>query len=344
MTSQPLHGTVVAGAAAEGHGILIGWRGHGELSRSRLLELVEAAKIPEDWAPEVKNASVQLTRAVQATGRDIYNAEQVKKKNVKFKGEREWASRWMLVSKSITETPVTGGKFGDIALIATLYDDGDAIELVIDSESSDLADKVRAEFNARSLAERYVAADITKWLGDIISGKMFGVRYGANWYIPKEHRETAIRICEVLWSAWGTSWIRPYLPIATTPQLSLGLGLSLRGDVEEIMVDLMTLRTAAKESGKSDISDKVANSLMSRLRVVGSRMVNHAHILGDDQANACRDAVHDAMIELDGILNNISFDEEWEAINRAIIKSRGNDVPISMLYRNPEPDQSLPGS
>lgn len=313
------HGNVVAGAAAEGHGVLVGWRGHGELTRTKLMELVAQAGIPQDWAPEIKNPNVQLTRAIQAVAGTLYNPEQVKKKNVKFaKGEREWASRWMLVSRQVSDAATAGDNFGEISLVATLFDDDSGSQLVINTNIADLETKVRYEYETRIGAERYIAADITKWLGEVLRDRFDAVRYGGNWYVPRNNRAAAEALCEAFWAGgWGTSWMRPALPIATSAQLSLGLALGLETEVNEVMADLALQRQEAQKQGKQDISEKVATSFMIRLRAIGTRMITYSNILGDENIENCRNHIHDAMIELDKLLE-VNFDSEWTTMKKSL--------------------------
>lgn len=306
------HGNLVAGAAAEGHGVLIGWSGRGEVTRGALVTIANAAGIPEEWCPRAKDASVQLSRAVQAATGSLYSREPVRKDDA-----ADWTSRWMLVTRTVDGDVTAGESFGRIALVATLYDRDTGIELVIDSPLDPLAESVRREFEQRVAAERYVAADITAWFADILRTRLDAIRYGGNWYVPRVHRTLAESLCETLQNAgWGTNWMTPALPIATCAQLAMGLALGLEAEMDEILAELAGDRERARAGGKrEDIGPRAAETFMVKLRRVGERVIAYNAMLGEDLANNVRLRIHDAMIELDSILEGgVCFEAEWRKV------------------------------
>lgn len=333
MRSFLRYGNVVAGAAAEGHGILVGWRGHGELTRTRLLELIEGAGAPSDWAPEPKNPPVQLSRAVENAAGSLYNPERVVKKNVTFeRKERRWSSKWMLVKRATDDTDDVGGTFGDIVLVATLFNDkksADGPELVIKCDSEELKEKVRADYNHRIQTEQYTAADITQWLADTLKYRLQAIRYGGNYFVPRNCKVQAATLCDTLMmGGWGTSWIAPPIPIATTPELQVGLAMSLQSEVAEVTAELIKHREAAQKEGRSDISESIAISLMMKYRSVGVRILEAEPLLGAACLEDCKLDMHDAMVDLDRALSGqggISFDKEWLAIKEQKIVEEGKD-------------------
>ncbi len=178
-----VHGQLVAGAAADGHGVLVGWTGEGDKTRAELLERAEVAGVPSEWLPDAKEPKVQLSRAVRVAAGTAYNCETEKKVDAQVVEAREWTSRWMLVSKVADgEQRAVGQKYGEIALVVTLYTDNPEPELVFDEQSNEeLREIVRTEFEQRIAAQRYTAADITKWLKSTIKLHLDGVKYGGNW-------------------------------------------------------------------------------------------------------------------------------------------------------------------
>jgi hypothetical protein len=318
------HGSLVAGAAAEGNGILVGWQGEGDITRTRLVALATQAGIPLGWLPSPKDPAVQLTRAVRAVAGGLYNCERAKKMHARV-GEREWSSRWSLVRRvdDAGMMPVAGEKFGTIVLVVTLYVTRDAdgersAELDFDAPDPALIASVRAEYDTRIGAERYVASDITRWLAETIRYYLDGVRYGGNWYVPRQHRMLAEAICQTFQAAgWGRSWMSPPLPIATSDQLARGVANGLQGEVGDVVGEIAHLRDLAKADGKVDIGERAATSAMIRLRGIGERIVAYADMLGETLVEECRFTIHDAMVDLDGVLGAHDFEREWSEVATA---------------------------
>ncbi len=304
---------VVAGAGADGHGVISGFRGDGEMTRAQLVDLATRAGLPLEWLPAPKDAGVQLRRAVQSVGGAAYSAEHERARDRQTVEAREPASRWMLVRRG-AETMTAGARFGEIVLVATLYDGG---EIEFDGDEG-LATAVRAEFDARVGAERYVASDVTRWLGEVHRYHLDAVRYGFGWYVPRRHRNVAESICAVFWgeARWGDAWMDPPLPVASSAQLSLGLANGLKLEVEEVLVDLANARARvrdAKSDQTVDIGPRAAETYMVRLTRVAARVMSYVDTLGAENVNACRDSIHDAMIELDAVLDG-GVTADWNGI------------------------------
>ncbi len=313
MNLELRHGNLVAGASAEGHGVLVGWSGRGEVTREALLSIADRAGIPREWCPRAKDAAVQLTRAVRAAAGSAYNPEQARKDE-----NTTWASRWMLVSRTVDADVTAGAMFGEVVLVATLLEPAEigGQEVQIDSSNDGLADAVRREYDARIAAERYVAADVTAWLGDILKYQLDAVRYGGCWYVPRSNRALAESICTTLQEAgWGTNWMAPALPIATSTQLSLGLALGLGMEVDAVLAKLGEDRARARAEGREDIGVRAAETFMVRLRAVGERVIGYSATLGEEHTEFVRMRIHDAMIELDSILEGgVCFEAEWRKV------------------------------
>lgn len=309
------HGDLVAGAAAEGYGILVGWTGAGDMPRARLVEIASAVPgVDQAWLPRAKDPGVQLTRAVHAAQSGMYSAERVEKSTWDRHAEpREWSSRWLLVSRAGSSASDVGAAYGAIALRATLYltTTEPGYELVIESSDDGLAIAVRSGFDARIAAETYQAADVTAWLSTTLRDKLHAVRYGGNWYVPRATRAIAEGLCAAFAAAgWGRAWMTPALPIATSAQLALGLAYGLSDEAGEIAGLVRTERAAAALRGAENLGERRAQTLLARLRDVGARMARYAETLGPALAS-CHVAFCDAMIELSTVIPTVDPEREW---------------------------------
>lgn len=259
---------------------------------------------------------MQLTRAVRHAAETLYNVEQEKKKEQQVEEAREWASRWMLVTRvaegAAGESRV-GQKYGQIALCVTLYTDKPTPELVFDDGAdAQLVEKVRTEFEARIGAERYVASDVTKWLQVTLKTKCGAVKYGGNWYVPKKHRAVAESIV-TQFKTWGADWMEPPLPIATSAQLAQGLANGLKREVDDELGRLEAQRKERrrqKQDEDADIGETAAQSFMTKLRGVLARVAAYEQLLGAECVAECKARVSAAMVEV-----SKSLDEETIAIN-----------------------------
>lgn len=302
-------GQLVAGAIAEGHGITFGWTGKGDKTHAEMTEIVTLAGLPAAWMPDVKEPGVQLSRAVKAAAAGEFNCEQEKASDVQVVEERKHASRWMLVRRALDGRATVGAKFGDIALVVTLYTDSPIPELVFDDNGDvELQDKVRAEFNARIGSQRYVAADITKWLQRTIKERLGGAKLGSNWYVPRAHRATAERIVSTLDGKWGSDWNNPPLPIASCAQLAAGLARSLREDVDDVLSKLEAQRKVARDAGREDVGEKAAGTFELRFIEIMRRIAAYGELLGEQHVASCRARVKQAQLELTNIIEVVDLD------------------------------------
>lgn len=322
------HGQLVAGAVAEGYGILVGWTGAGEMTRAEKLERIKRAGLPVEWAFDAKDPGVQLTRAVKSAAGNAFNCEQEKKRDAQVIEAREHASRWFMVTRSADDARV-GAKFGDIALVVTLYTDKAEPELVFDEDSNaDLVAAVRKEFSERIGAERYIASDISRWLWSTLKAQCGAVKYGGNWYVPRKHRDTALSLVDAF-KSWGENWMDPPLPIATTTQLAQGLANGLRAEVDEELRKLEHQRKLVRDKTgdpAADVGERAATNFMLRFRAITERVCAYEAILGADMVATCRDKVRAAMMELNALLDGDiveRFALIWEEIRNDINRSGG---------------------
>jgi hypothetical protein len=292
---------VVAGAGADGHGVLCGYRGEGAMQRSTLADLARRAGLPEQWLPAPKEARVQLQRAVAG----VASAQGLSaERDVKRDRNVAWVSRWMLVSANTNDDPTVGAPFGSIMLVVTLADDG---TLAFETGDTDvLSTMVRAEYERRVGAELYQASDVTRWLHEIHRERLGGVRYGAGWYVPRAKRSVAEAITQVFWgeARWGEAWMDPPLPVASSEQLSIGIANGLIAEVGEVIAELENQRVRRREANgpAADIGPSAAEGFLVRFRYVGKRVDAYAELLGPDRVTECLDTIADAMIALDSVI------------------------------------------
>lgn len=322
---------VVAGAGADGHGVMCGFGGDGPLTRDTVIDLARRSTIDESWFPPAKDAKVQLTRAMRTVaGRHGMNAEAFKKKNRQTVEARDWSSCWCMIAANAEQTVRAGEAFGHIVFVATLFDDDAGQELQFDLPEHALAIEVRAEYERLTGAELYQAADITGWLAHIHRDMLGGVRLGFGWYVPREHRAIAEQIADTFWNEarYGERWICPPLPVATSAQLQRGIADGLCAEVDEQLALLdgqrRKLRAARggfdangvafdggwyDETGKLvDIGSRAAESFAVRFARVGHRIGYYATQLGDALVSDCNMRIHDAMIEIDLVLEGGATD------------------------------------
>lgn len=319
------HGLVVAGEGAEGYGVITGFHGEGPLVHARVCELGHRSGIPLEWMPDSKEPKVQLTRAVQKVAAEMgLDAKQEKRKNRQVAEVREPSSRWLLVSGGAVGAVKAGDKFGDVALVATLYDDVEGQQIEFDPPDSPLAVAVAKEYDRLRGAEVMTASDVTGWLNGVHRYHMGAIRYGGSWYVPVEHRALAESIVEVFWNEarWGSDWWDPPMPAMTCAQLSRGLANGicdevaatmkmLEGQRRKIRVDRGGYDKAGKqvdggeydEAGELvDVGQRAAENFMVRFVRIRRRIEKNAHLIGGEHVVNCQRTVDDAMIELDRCL------------------------------------------
>jgi hypothetical protein len=325
---------VVAGAGADGHGVISGWRGEGGMTRAELADLATRAGLPVEWLPAPKDASAQLGRAVKAVAQATGMSDrQEKKRNRQVVDTVDWDSRWLLITNDVTEAKVAGGTYGTVALVVTLMTNlAGAAELTFDCESTSLIEQVQTEFDMRVGAERYVASDITNWLTDVHRFRLEAVRYGFGWYVPRVHRAQAEAICSVFWNEarWGECWMDPPLPVATSAQLAMGIANGLIAEVGEVFADLVRQRDilrTKRDDITADIGPRAAENFMVRLTRIGTRVCAYDGILGTAGTAACKESIHDIMVELDNVLEGgVSGDWNgiWERIEAERLANGGS--------------------
>ena len=295
------HGQIVAGAVAEGHGVLVGWNGRRERTLEQLLDVATVAGVPREWLPRVKQPAVQLARACRGVAGNTYDVEVVPATD-----DVTWDARYLLVRRPTGAESRAGDAYGHVVLAVELRvpDDGAptlAFEASPDAVDGDtLVTAIRTAFWERVGADVYTAADVTKWLSDVLHRRLGAIRYGGNWYVPAGTKSVAGELCDALRTqGWGSAWMHPPLPVATSAELSLGLALGLQGEVADVMADLDYARRTAREAGKPDVSAKVAEGFVAKFHAVAERMRANRHLLGEERLDESLMVVADALASLD---------------------------------------------
>lgn len=303
------HGDLVAGAAAEGHGVLVGWNGRGPLTHARLCELAVAAGLPEDVMPSPREVATQARRAVKA----FAGAELV------FYTE-DRGRKWRLERPVSSAKP--GEKSGDVAIVVTL--EGNIVKCEGDET---LSVQIEAEFKRLVADGLHQSTDISRWLvDDVLRGHLSAAKYGGNWYVPRRHRAIAERVVSTFDGEWGCDWMNPALPVATSAQLAQGLARGLAEEIAEIVAESAEARAEAQGKGKDDLGKTKAAGLLLKLRAATERVIAYGQLLGERLVADCREAIRAETVKLDEVTNDgISerFAAVWDEIEYDIKRNGG---------------------
>lgn len=291
-------GDLVAGAAAAGHGVLVGWKGDGDMTRAKLVATLARAGLPIEWAPDAASARAQAGRAVGALGSEGYDVSAEKKSKRQTVEVKPYDNRWTV--GNVNHEGTVGDKFGEIVLVVTLT--GDELEIEGDPE---LAARVKADYAEKIGQELYRSSDVTTWLYKVLRDELDAVRFGVGWYVPRTHAATAARLCEAFSSLpWGADWIVPALPVATSEQLRSGILRGLSDEVAAVMNQLENERvTAVTKENRQDIGQKRATTFLRMLREIGGRVVAYGALLGDGRVSSLRSQIQSAIEELESSMS-----------------------------------------
>lgn len=313
------HGKLVAGAAAEGHGVLIGWRGLGQLTRGKLtIALAEIGR--SDLLPAPMSARSQAGQAVTK-----YNNLGMVVRVARRGTGATWGARWTILT--VNHANKAGQSGGDIMLVIDLLPNG---ELRFEGDEA-MAASIKADYDERIAGEIFEAGAVTSWLNGKLYDHFKAVSFGVGSYVPQKHAAAAEQLCEAVRSTgWGYGWISPALPIADSSQLRDGIVRGLKEEVADLMARLATEREIAKTERKDgDIGEKRAGTYLKALRDIGQRIVAYGQVLGEERVSVCRETVRTAIAALETLLNDdftgISqrFAGVWEEIERDQRKSGG---------------------
>lgn len=345
-------GQVVAGAVAEGHGVLVGWRGDRQITRAVLLEALTGIG-REAWAPKPKDARAQAGRAMAAAG-SSYHIKADRKTGAITRNEGGNTSgrhTWRIGEINVMGRP--GDNYGRTVAVMTLSPEGE----LGGNGDTDVIGRIVGDYTSRCAQELYTSADLTSWLATALSTHCGAVNYAVGWYIPAKHRDAAIALCNaVSKTGWGSDWLgsveRPALPIATCDELRAGIARGLKDEVAQVLGKLHAEREAAQaEKARrvaaadalvdpkakleaqaalnklaGDIGPTRAGSFLKELRSIAVRVAAYSELLGEERCGSARRAVHEAVLELEGLLDesnsglvqrfNLIFDEIQDDLRR----------------------------
>lgn len=306
------HGDIVAGAVAEGNGALVGWNGTSGVTRGVLLSCLASAGL-EDWAPR---AASPHAHAGEVVGKRNQLGMVVRKAPTTTNGVKRWTIG------RVYHARIVGASMGDIELRVKLEGD----ELTYEG-SAQLGEPLVGEFNARMASEVYKSSDLTAWLAGTLRDKLRAVRFGVGWYVPARHATKAGLLCRAVADAgFGTDWILPALPVATSSQLQDGIVRGLQSEVDDLMQRLATERATAAdarlasiakaaatepadhaairraEALSGDIGQTRAGTFLRDLRGIAGRIIAYGQVLGEARVTAARTTVRDAIASLETLL------------------------------------------
>jgi len=321
-------GNVIAGAAAEGHGILVGWRGDRQITRAVLLEALQRIG-REEWAPKPKDARAQAGRAMAAAG-SAYHVKADRKGAVtrNESGNVSGQHKWRIGQIDTMGAP--GEHYGMTVAIMTLSPEGRLTGAGLGS----VTERIIEDYATRCSQELYTSADLTAWLTMILQTHCGAISYGrSDLYVPARHRDKAIALCEaVSATGWGSDWLgskdRPAVPLATCDQVRTGIATGLKEEVAQVLGKLHAEREAARlekinrraaaeaitgdAGGKAraaadalagDIGPTRAGSFLQNLKAIATRVIAFGELLGEERMGSARRAVHEAVCELEGLLD-----------------------------------------
>lgn len=292
---------MVAGAAAEGEAVLVGWSGSGELTRAQISERLAAAGLPTNLTPAARTAHAQAGRStVEACGTKY---DVTAERRGDLVGAAPYAARWNI------STPIHGAAIGQPAATTigcvTLMSDGS----LTTEGPAELCAAIRAEFDRRCAGEIFQSADVTAWMRSVVCGTLGGVKLGGVYYVPRAGAARAEALCTSVAAVWGTNWITPALPVATSDQLRRGLVRGLSDEAAEILADLATQRKIAAQTaadGKrktADIGTRAAATFMLKLRTVAERALSYGALLGPELVTELRATVLAALETVEPLMD-----------------------------------------
>ena len=312
------HGQLIAGAM-EGTGVLVGWSGAGSITRGAILKALEG--VPRVLPPRQTSAKAHAGRVM-----DRLTREGMVVRVARGLDHVKGSSRWTV--GQINHASAVGGSLGQTTMTVVLNNTSGA--LTIDGGGA-LADKIQVDYRALVDAELYQSGDITSWLSGALRYYFDAVRFGAlGLYVPARHAAAAAALCKAVADVgFGTDWVLPALPIATTDQLRDGIVRGLTSEVDALMARMATERETAKlhkvnqlasaesitgDAGlrardaahrlSGDIGATRGQSFLKDLRAIGARIVAYGEVLGEDRLASAKEQVRQAVIELETVLGD----------------------------------------
>jgi len=281
---------MVAGAAASGHGVLVGFSGRGTMTHAEYTTLCDTAAIPADWRMTPKTAHAQIGRIVQGLNNLGFVARADKTKAQRAIAARPnrpgyhqgalpvptWTARYQIARTSRTGS--VGGAFGEIVCTVTLTATD---EVQIESSDADLAARIRTDFDSAMASSVYQAVDVSSWIASTIVERYRGARLGGNWYVRREHAERCERLLRCFAQGWGKEWLLPPLPVATSDELCQGLVKNFTAEAEIVLASYRESLDAARKRGEDRISSRAARPLWSEITTLAERAVEFSSLFSE---------------------------------------------------------------
>ena len=299
------HGDVVAGAVADGHGILTHWSGSGPLTVARIREIAEPAGVDAKALPKTRKPKSYANQAVSEIAADRgYSAS---KEKVDQYAKRNYDHRWRLYAHAAGAG--VGEAAGHVVLVVTLRDG----ELSTEGDTA-AGQAVEARFGELSGAEQLEAGHVTIWLGNYLRDHLDAVKYGGCWYVKRAQRPAAEALVNAFSSAWGDNWMNPPTPLATSAQLAKGIAQGLAGEVDATVTELAAAnaRAAAEKASAvaagrdtkalRHVGEKAAQGYLRRFREHAERVRLFAELLGAELVASSKAKVEAAVKTLDAIV------------------------------------------
>lgn len=292
---------LVAGAMAEGNGIIFAWRGHGELTLGQLTDLCTKHGLGH-IVPEGKSNHALAARAIRSAIGSGFALKTLSKPRA-----ASYAARWAWSTIDGKADLNVNDNAGQVAGVAQLNLDG---TLVCDGT---YATKIGEEYNRLKNGEVFSAIDITNWIASFVC-RAGGIRLGTAQYLPSSEVKTYERFIVELSNVWGDDWLLP-TPIATTEQLRMGLHRGLMNEYNDLLAELQAADRAAKERKAVGLGVRAAVSFVRKFTELQERAKGFALLVGAERVNvvtqACAEQVNSlshlagdtatrgAMLELD---------------------------------------------
>jgi hypothetical protein len=258
---------IVAGAAAEGHGAIVGWSGQGTLPRSEIVQALADASLPADWAPAQQSAISDAGRSL----REVARGGHVKR--VKAQRADKFDARWIVFRAD--DAAQVGDTAGRVVLAAELHGE----ELLIVGDAAMAAD-VRAAYDERRNGQLYAAGDVTAWLRGLLYSRCGATAFGVGYYVPAAGREVAGLLASAVSARWGSAWICPLLPVATSDELRVGIARGLIDDVRGVATSLAAARAAAARENRPEVRPGDAARLLAELGAIHERTAAYRLLCG----------------------------------------------------------------
>lgn len=320
------HGHVVAGSAAEGHGILSHWAGERSLTVARVDEIGTRAGIDKEHLPKARKPETYAHAAVRQVAQQL-GFYATKEKRDRLAADQDFDHKWRL--QPLAQSGEAGESAGAIALVVTLKKGELTFASDATTKSSLAAEEIARVYAEMKGAEVLTAGQVTSWLGAYLRDQLSAVKYGGCWYVPQGTRAAAERVIESFaTSGWGSDWMYPPTPIATSEQLARGVANGLAAEVEELhrFQEEDTARTTEKKLGERGARNYLARYKNKLARVKAFQLVLGEALVAEVKAKI-EQKVATLETSLAGTDDNLGiakrFELIWQEVEYDFAKGQG---------------------